>query len=376
MSKRVEEQLRRKEELRKARQEAESVGHTGAQADPSPTRVEPEAMPAESPTVTPSPALPAVGGQSVGDMRTAGAATRRITESWEKGLAAKLEEKTAEAAALAAMVEDLKKLGVEWKIVPVAPALVDVVGFNRFASTFDPKQDRAFADLLANIEAVGGNKQPGMVRPSPSQDGRYELVFGERRLRACEQAGLPFTAIVASISDEDVWLFREAENFGRKDKGILEQALGFVDMPARFAYGERDGILEKLKISKSHFHRLKQIATVPKAIWETLPLAHTTTAREAQMVVDAYREDPRAVKLRCAKVRQDMSRAEAVRLIATGGQNSSGEGSAKSPSVVINRSGSALSLKLVAGSDESASELESELRRWLEERGLREATTH
>lgn len=365
MSKRSQEQLRRKEELRRQREERETRSAAPAVPETPPLTASP--VPVAAATAPPSPAP-----LSVGDMRTSGAATRRMMEGLEKGLAAKLEDKTREAAHLAALVEELKSRGVEWKILPIDPALVDVVGFNRFQSTFDPRQDRAFADLLANIQAVGGNKQPGMVRPSSSRDGRYELVFGERRLRACEQSALPFTAIVASLGDDDVWLFRESENFGRKDKGILEQALALVDMPARFAYGERTAILDKLKISKTHYLRLKGIAGVPKAIWEAVPGAHSTTAREAAEVVEAYRLDPRAVKARVPRIKPDMRRSDAIRLLATG---SLADGlNADAVSFEISRKGSSLSLKLRSASDESAAELEDQLRQWLERRGLHAAS--
>jgi ParB family chromosome partitioning protein len=367
MSKRSDEQLRMKEELRRRRAEADAlaVAPSGSIPVVSPD-VAVEASGSPSPAALPP--SPTLRQQSVGDMRTQGAATRRIAEGWEKGLAAKLEEKTAEADRLSAVVEELKALGVEWKILPIDPGLVDVVGFNRFSSTFDPKQDRAFSDLLDNIKAVGGNKQPGMVRPSSTHPGRYQLVFGERRLRACEQSSLKFTAIVADLSDDDVWLFREAENFGRKDKGILEQALALVDMPRRFAYGERSTILSKLKISKTHYQRLRAIAEVPSSIWEVIPAAHTTTAREASAVVDAYGADARAVKGRAARVRSDMSRAAAIQFLVSG---STGE-TAKpgSTAVAITRKGAAISVRVKSDSEETAKEIESDLRQWLEERGL------
>lgn len=374
MSKRSEEQLRRKDELRRQREEREarsaqalSTSETDREARVLSGGGSDPASGAAAPS--PAPSAP----QTVGDMRTAGAAPRRMMEGLEKGLAAKLEEKSLEAARLAALVDELKNRGVEWKILPVDPALIDVVGFNRFQSTFDPKQDRAFADLLANIQAVGGNKQPGMVRPSAATEGRYELVFGERRLRACEQAALPFTAIVADLGDDDVWLFRESENFGRKDKGILEQALALVDMPARFAYGERTAILDKLKISKTHYLRLKAIAGVPKAIWEVVPGAHTTTAREAAQIVDAYRDDPRAVKSRVPRVRPDMRRSDAIRFLAIGSLSEIDP--SPSPDFEIIRKGPSLSIKLRSTSDETAEELERQLRQWLEHRGLHAASS-
>lgn len=372
MSKRSDEQLRRKDELRRQREEREArsaeVTSTAESAAVTPAPPGSGTDPASTAAPSPAPPVP----QTVGDMRTAGSATRRMMEGMEKGLAAKLEDKTREAAQLAALVDELKSRGVEWKILPVDPALIDVVGFNRFQSTFDPKQDRAFADLLANIQAVGGNKQPGMVRPSATAQGRYELVFGERRLRACEQAALPFAAIVASLSDDDVWLFRESENFGRKDKGILEQALALVDMPAKFAYGERTAILDKLKISKTHYLRLKAIAGVPKAIWEVVPGAHSTTAREAAEIVEAYRVDPRAVKSRVPRVRADMRRSDAIRFLAVG--SVADNDASPSSAFEITRKGPSLSIKLRSTSDETAAELEGQLRQWLEHRGLHAAS--
>lgn len=372
MSKRSDEQLRRKDELRRQREEREASSAQATSAAESAGMTPALSTPGADPVsaAAPSPAPPAP--QSVGDMRTAGSATRRMMEGMEKGLAAKLDEKTREAAQLAALVDELKSRGVEWKILPVDPARIDVIGFNRFQSTFDPKQDRAFADLLANIQAVGGNKQPGMVRPSATAHGRYELVFGERRLRACEQAALPFAAIVASLSDDDVWLFRESENFGRKDKGVLEQALALVDMPAKFAYGERTAILDKLKISKTHYLRLKAIAGVPKAIWEVIPGAHSTTAREAAEIVEAYRVDPRAVKSRVPRVRPDMRRSDAIRFLAVG--SIAEVDASRSSAFEIVRKGPSLSIKLRSNSDETAAELEGQLRQWLEHRGLHAAS--
>jgi ParB/RepB/Spo0J family partition protein len=297
-------------------------------------------------------------------MKTAGAATGRFAHGWEEGLAAKLKEKTKEAEELAVVVADLRKLGVEWKILPIDPSLVDVVGFNRFGSTFDATKDRAFADLLANIEAVGGNKQPGMVRPSPTAPGRFQLVFGERRLRACEQANLEFTAIVASLDDDDVWLFREAENFGRADKGILEKALGLIDMPARFGYGERSVVLEKLKISKSQLARLRGMAGVPISIWSALPVPHGATQREAETIVEAFKADPKSVKSRVGKIKPEMSRAEAVRVLC----GSSDHAAASSAKTTVVRKGA--TIRFTAASDELAQELESKIRQWLEERGI------
>jgi len=209
-----------------------------------------------------------------------------------------------------------------------------------------------------------------MVRVSPRDPTRYELVFGERPMRACQQAGLKFTAIVASLDDDNGWLYREAENFGRKDKGVLEQALSLKDMPARFGYGEISQVLEKLKISRSHLRRLRAIAEVPVSIWEAIPGAHTTTAREAEMIVVAFKEDPKGVTSRSKKVASDMRRSEAVRFLATG--NARASEAASAPGSRIERSGSGLTVRVTTDSPETAQDLEDALKRWLAERGLHE----
>jgi len=310
---------------------------------------------------------PAPAKQTIGQMKTASAATGRMAHDWEAGLAAKLQEKTKEAAELSALVEELRSQGVDWKILPLDPALVDVIGFNRFASTFDARQDSQFRDLLENIIAIEGNKQPGMVVPSPTDPGRFHLVFGERRLRACQQAGLPFSAIVADLGADDLWLYREIENFGRADKGILETAIGLIDMPEKFAYGERSTILAKLKISQTHYRRLKTIAAVPVAVWEVIPSAHLATQSDAVRVADAYKADAKGVVTRSKKVKSSMGRTEAIDTLC---------GTTKTPPATnwsrLLRKGSKIQVTVVSVSEESAQELEREIRELLDRRGLAE----
>lgn len=174
------------------------------------------------------------------------------------------------------------------------------------------------------------------------------------------------------MADEDVWLFREAENFGRKDRCILEQALALVDLPARFVRGERDGVLEKLKISATHLNRLRAIAGVPMSIWEAIPGAQSTTRREAERVVDAYRSDPGGVTSRAARIPAGKARPDAIRWLCTGSLRDERSETALPP-FEIRRKGAVISLSLRQGSEEDAAALEDELRRWLESKGLQQS---
>jgi ParB family chromosome partitioning protein len=94
--------------------------------------------------------------------------------------------------------------------------------------TPNPRQPRrtfgesALAELAESIRARG-LLQPIVVRPLPG--GRYELVAGERRLRAARIAGL--VSIPALVREADDWERLElalAENMARQDLNAVEEA--------------------------------------------------------------------------------------------------------------------------------------------------------
>jgi ParB family chromosome partitioning protein len=92
-------------------------------------------------------------------------------------------------------------------------------------SVFD---EDAMAELTASIREVG-LLQPVVVRPIA--EGRYELVMGERRWRASQQAGLEtIPAIVRETADDD--LLRDAllENLHRAELNPLEEAAAYQQL--------------------------------------------------------------------------------------------------------------------------------------------------
>lgn len=92
--------------------------------------------------------------------------------------------------------------------------------------------DEALTELAFSIGEIG-LLQPVVVRPVG--DGRFELVAGERRLRACRLAGLTAVpAIVRQTDDDD--LLRDAllENLHRADLNPLEEAAAYQQLLADF----------------------------------------------------------------------------------------------------------------------------------------------
>jgi ParB family chromosome partitioning protein len=120
-----------------------------------------------------------------------------------RGLAAILPESGAEG------VGELRQLPVELvKANPKQPR-----------TRFDPE---ALAGLAASIEA-SGVVQPLLVRPLP--DGSYELIAGERRWRAAQQAGLEkVPAIVRDSKRAERLQVALIENMVREDLNPVEEA--------------------------------------------------------------------------------------------------------------------------------------------------------
>ncbi len=102
----------------------------------------------------------------------------------------------------------------------------------------NPKQPRTVFDEDALAELVGSISEVGLLQPvvvRPLDDGSYELVMGERRLRASQQAGLStIPAIIRRTEDAD--LLRDAllENLHRAQLNPLEEAAAYQQMMSDF----------------------------------------------------------------------------------------------------------------------------------------------
>ncbi len=63
-----------------------------------------------------------------------------------------------------------------------------------------------------------------MVRPNPSDKGRYQIVFGHRRVRAARLLGRPVKAVVKHVSDIDHVIAQGQENSARENLSFIERA--------------------------------------------------------------------------------------------------------------------------------------------------------
>jgi ParB family chromosome partitioning protein len=141
------------------------------------------------------------------------------------------------------------------------------------AVTPNPKQprsrfdDETLAALAASIREVG-ILQPIVVRRA--DDGRYELIAGERRLRAAKVAGLATVPVVLREShDED--LLREAliENIHREDLNPVEQAEAFRQLLEELGLKQEE-LADRVGVSRSHIANTIRLLSLPLEVQQLL----------------------------------------------------------------------------------------------------------
>ncbi|MDF0699276.1 plasmid partitioning protein RepB [Rhizobium sp. MC63] len=105
-------------------------------------------------------------------------------------------------------------------VVDLDPDVVEV----SFVKDRLSEDDEAFRALVEAIRARGQHT-PILVRPHGKIDGRYQVVFGHRRLRAARELGRNVRAVVKAIDDRTHVIAQGQENSARADLTFIERAL-------------------------------------------------------------------------------------------------------------------------------------------------------
>lgn len=132
-------------------------------------------------------------------------------------------------------------------------------------SPYQPRSQFAAKALeeLAESLKVGGVVQPIVVRPVGD---RYEVVAGERRLRASRIAGLEqIPAIVRTLSDQETLEVSLLENVQREDLNSLEQARAYERLSSEFALTQED-IARRTGKDRATIANLMRLLRLPREV--------------------------------------------------------------------------------------------------------------
>jgi ParB family chromosome partitioning protein len=154
---------------------------------------------------------------------------------------------------------------------------------------FQPRQrfDEASLQALAASIQRDGMLQPLAVRQAPDGAGEYELIAGERRLRAAKLAGLrEAPCVLIETDDEGLGILALVENLMREDLNVLDEAEAYQQLSDVFGLTQ-EVISARVGRSRSHVANTVRLLTLPETIRACIAAGELTAGHgRALLAVD------------------------------------------------------------------------------------------
>ena len=142
-------------------------------------------------------------------------------------------------------------------------AIKDIVR-NKFQPRKNFNKD-SLAELTNSIKEQGVI-QPIIVRPSASLDGKYEIIAGERRWLASQNAGLhEVPTVILNVDDVKSLEFAIVENVQRQDLNPIEEARGYQRLVDDFRYNQ-DKLSKFIGKSRSYIANSLRLLSLPDEV--------------------------------------------------------------------------------------------------------------
>ena len=136
---------------------------------------------------------------------------------------------------------------------------------------FQPRKNFKSAELRELQESLqsSGLLQPVTVRTAPKGDG-YELIAGERRLRAATNLGWSeIPAVIKELSDKEILTLALVENLQRSDLNPIEEAEGYDQLIREFGHTQQT-VATIVGKDRSTVANVLRILHLPPAVRELL----------------------------------------------------------------------------------------------------------
>ena len=156
---------------------------------------------------------------------------------------------------LSSLIGDIKSTSTNNKLL-----ISDVV-----RSKLQPRKnfDKQYLEDLTNSIKERGVVQPIIVRKSKDISGKYEIIAGERRWLASQNAGLnEVPSIIIEADDLKSLEFAIVENVQRHDLNPIEEANGYKKLMNDFGY-DQDKVAKFIGKSRAHIANCLRLLTLP-----------------------------------------------------------------------------------------------------------------
>ena len=159
---------------------------------------------------------------------------------------------------LSSLIGDVKTSNVNNKL-----SLSDIV-----RNRFQPRKnfDKEHIEELSNSIKERGVVQPIIVRKSNQSSGKYEIIAGERRWLASQNAGLhEIPAVIVEADDLKSLEFAIVENIQRHDLNSIEEAQGYQRLMTEFGY-DQEKVAKFIGKSRAHVANCIRLLSLPKDV--------------------------------------------------------------------------------------------------------------
>ena len=181
----------------------------------------------------------------------------------------------------------------------------------------NPFQPRAIFNETSLAELAASIKEKGVIQPIlvRAKGDNYELIAGERRLRASQMIGLSdIPAIVKILSDKEMAELAIIENLQREDLHFLEEAKGFSQLIANFGLTQEELAKRIGKSQSTIANKLRILKLSPEAL--KILLASSLTERHARALLKIENAETQLELLKVI-IEQDLNVKQTEDLIET-----------------------------------------------------------
>ena len=163
---------------------------------------------------------------------------------------------------LSSLIGDIKNIPTNNKL-----SISDIV-----RSKLQPRKnfDKKYLEDLTNSIKERGVVQPIIVRKSTEKNDKYEIIAGERRWLASQNAGLnEIPAIIIEADDLKSLEFAIVENVQRHDLNPIEEAQGYKKLMDDYGY-DQDKVAKFIGKSRAHIANCLRLLSLPNNVIELI----------------------------------------------------------------------------------------------------------
>ncbi len=139
---------------------------------------------------------------------------------------------------------------------------------NLYPSRFQPRrifEQEAIDELSSSIKQYGV-LQPLLVREDPDNAGHFEIIAGERRWRASQEAQLhELPVIVLELNELDAYKIALIENLQREDLDPIDEANGYRHLLEEFGQTQ-DELAKAVGKSRPHITNMVRLLNLPDTV--------------------------------------------------------------------------------------------------------------